>query len=194
MSLRVMIIPEDPTYDRYIVQPIVEALLASLGRSARVETLMNPHMQGIEDAIATSPDVVARYPQHDVFVLVLDRDGNPGRAERLTALQEQIREGVRPDKPFLYCLAEQEVEVWLLAAQWTACRREYPSWSWADVRAAVDVKERYFQPFFQQHRNLRVPGQGRAQLMSGVDMAAVMAKCPELRELGRQLQDVLTSV
>ena len=189
-----MIIPEDPTYDRYIVQPIVEALLAKFGRSARIETLRNPHMQGIEDAIAKSPDVVARYPQHDVFVLVLDRDGNPGRAERLTALQVRIREGVRPDKPFLYCLAEQEVEVWLLAAQWTACRREHPSWSWSDVRAAVDVKEQYFQPFFQQHRDLRVPGQGRAQLMSGVDIEAVMAKCPELQELGRQLQDVLTSV
>jgi hypothetical protein len=30
--------------------------------------------------------------------------------------------------------------------------------------------------------------------MSGVDIEAVMAKCPELQELGRQLQDVLTGV
>jgi len=149
---------------------------------------MNPHVQGIEDAIARTPEVVARYPQHDVFVLALDRDGDQGRAGRVAALQSRVRSDVEPIKPLLYCLAEQEVETWLLAAQWTACHRGHPKWAWADVRSATDVKERYFQPFFAQYRSLRLPGQGRAELMSGLDIAGMMAKCPELMDLRRHLE------
>ena len=188
-----MVIVEDPTYDRYIVQPVIEALVAQLGRRARVDTLINPHIRGIEDAIRRTPDMLARYPQHDVFVLVLDRDGDEGRATRLTDLRGRIQAGVRPAKPLLCCLAEEEVETWLLAAQWAACRRAQPTWRWADVRAAVDVKERYFQPFFAQHRNLRLPGQGRAQLMSSMDVAALVDKCPEVGDLRHQMQAVLST-
>lgn len=186
-----MIIPEDPRYDRYIVQPVVEALLDHIGQPARVETLMNPHVRGVDDAIAKTPAIIVRYPQHDVFVLALDRDGDDGRARRMEALQARVRADVRPPKPLVWCLAEQEIETWLLAAQWPACHRAYPKWTWSDVRTAPDVKERYFQPFFTQHRNLHLPGQGRAKLMLGLDIQALMAKCPELSGLRARLVDAL---
>lgn len=187
MSLRVMIIPEDPRLDTYIVQPVVQALLSELDRPAHAETVRNPQVQGIEDAIAKTPGIVARYPQYDVFILVLDRDGNAGRTERMVALRDKVLHEVAPPRPLLWCLAEQEVEAWLLAAQWGACRKAFPDWQWADVRAAVDAKERYFQRFFAQHRDLRLPGQGRGRLMEGLDIAAVAAKCPELQRLKDEL-------
>ena len=46
MSMRVMIIPEDPTYDRYIVQPIVEALLAQSGRTCSVKCVVRSSWRG----------------------------------------------------------------------------------------------------------------------------------------------------
>jgi hypothetical protein len=44
LSCRVLVIPEDPTHDQYILKPVVEAMFRSLGKpNARVEVLKDPH-------------------------------------------------------------------------------------------------------------------------------------------------------
>ena len=47
MSLRVLVIPEDPTHNGYILKPIAEMILADVGKpNAKVELLTNPRLTG----------------------------------------------------------------------------------------------------------------------------------------------------
>jgi hypothetical protein len=83
--VKVMVIPEDPTLDRYILKPVMERMFDDLGRRARVEVLANPRLRGVAQALdaATVARVVAMYPMiesvlhHDhAFGALCD----PGRA------------------------------------------------------------------------------------------------------------------
>ena len=42
--MRVLIIPEDPTLDRHVLQPIIEGVFDDLKRPARVDVLNDPHL------------------------------------------------------------------------------------------------------------------------------------------------------
>jgi hypothetical protein len=50
-AVKVLIIPEDPTLDRYILKPIVEQIFADFGRIARVMVLENPRLRGVDQAL-----------------------------------------------------------------------------------------------------------------------------------------------
>ena len=51
VSLRVLVIPEDPTFNGHLLAPLVRALMADAGRpSARVQILENPRVQGYVQA------------------------------------------------------------------------------------------------------------------------------------------------
>lgn len=119
-------------------------------------------------------------PAFDLFVLILDQDGDAHRSARLRSLEERVADSSRP---LVCCLAHQEVETWLLAIQWSVCRREHPAWRWSQVREEPDVKQRYFAPFFANHRDLWLPGQGRGRLMQGLNLQALVDKCPEVGQL-----------
>ncbi len=52
MSFRVLVIPEDPTYNGYILRPLAETMLAEAGRpNARVTVLANPKLDGYDHAV-----------------------------------------------------------------------------------------------------------------------------------------------
>ena len=88
--MNVMIIPEDPTNDHYLLLPLFERLFASIGRpQTKVTICLNPRMRGINDALNTNRlrDVVARYPMVDYFILCVDRDGNKKRRDRLNEIE-----------------------------------------------------------------------------------------------------------
>ena len=51
MSFRVLVIPEDPTHNGYILKPLVEMVLESAGKAAaKVSILTSPRLRGHEIA------------------------------------------------------------------------------------------------------------------------------------------------
>jgi hypothetical protein len=178
--VKVMVIPEDPTLDQYILEPVIERMFLDLGRKARVQVLANPRIRGVAQALdaATVARVVAMYPMIDLFCILVDRDGEPGRR-----IEADMREADHPDR-LMVCLAVEEVEVWMLAVH-----RERLAAPWQEIRSERDPKERFARPFLAEHAPRQSLGEGRVWAMRdlGSKWRGVLAVCPELEELQQRL-------
>lgn len=187
--MNVLIIPEDFRKDGFILNPIFRRLLDTLEkRTAKVRICHDPLLGGVGEALKEERlrEVVERHRgMVDVFILCVDRDGEVGRRHRL----EQI-EALFGDGPTFLCEnAWEEVETWLLAGLDLPndCR-------WQDVRAEVDVKERYFKPLAKLRGVSDGPGGGRKLLgeEAARNIAAIRTKCREdFDRLARRLADAL---
>ena len=108
-----------------------------------------------------------------IVVLCVDRDGKLGRHLRLRQMERKFGTHLRP---FLAENAWEELETWVLSGLALPSR-----WRWADVRAEVHVKERYFDPVARQHGVADTPGEGRKLL--GLEasrrIGVIRQKCPE---------------
>jgi hypothetical protein len=174
--LKVLIIPEDQELDRYIAQPVVEALFDDLGRTARIAVISEPRLRGASQAL--DREMIARIieenPMEDLFLLVVDRDcdreGNVAKAH--------ARQAEHADK-LIACLAVHEIEVWMLALH-----KESLSLSMADVRAHCDPKEEWAEPFLARSGS-DGPGRGRKHAMQAIKgkWRSLRDTCTELREL-----------
>ena len=73
--MRVLVIPEDPTLDQYILKPIIERVLAEAGGTGRVEVLQNPRMRGATHALNAGivREIIEDNSMIDLFVLAVDR-------------------------------------------------------------------------------------------------------------------------
>ena len=173
--MRVLVVCEDPTYDQFIVKPVVEEILASLEKPrARVEVLRDPHLRGIDNVLAELPGIVAdNSTMVDLFVVIVDRDcdrkGNSRRIE--TSIAEQAKT--------VACLAIEEVETWMLCLH-----RADLSVDWSSLRGDCDVKEHHALPFLQRS-GFGGPGRGRKTAMSRLrqEWRSLLQFCPEVREL-----------
>lgn len=90
--MRVLIIPEDPTLDRHVLQPIVERIFQDLQRSARVEVLTDPHLSGVDQALArgTIAEIMQDNRMIDLFLLIVDRDCDRlGNSTKAAARQQE---------------------------------------------------------------------------------------------------------
>ena len=127
--MKVLVIPEDPSLDQYILKPVVERIFSDFGKSPRVTVLSNPRLRGVAEALDSSilTDIVATYHMHNLFLVIVDRDGDQSRAARANA-----REMEHQGRLFI-CLAIEEVEVWMLAIH-----HELLGASWTEVRAEVN--------------------------------------------------------
>jgi hypothetical protein len=177
--VKVLVIPEDPTLDQYILKPIVERLFADLGKTPRVQILSNPRLQGISQAMNSDriAEVVRKYPMVDLFLVMVDRDGDPHRSQSAAALEgKQSR--------LFVCLAIEEIEVWMLAAH-----RDTLSFSWSEIRKDPHPKERYAHPFLAERAPKLDPGQGRAWAMRelGGKWKGLLSACEELDGLKHRL-------
>lgn len=174
--MKVLIIPEDPTLDQYILKPIVGRIFADLGKAPRIEVLFNPRLRGVSQALdsAILTNVVETFRMIDLFLVLVDRDGNPHHA----GVAHQ-REAEHQGRLFA-CLAIEEVEVWMLAIH-----RKSLGLSWSDVRAEIHPKERFAQPFLVKNAPTLDPGAGRAWAMRdlGAHWKGILQCCPELNEL-----------
>jgi hypothetical protein len=95
----------------------------------------------------------------DVFLHVVDRDGNNNRRTSLDNIEKKAVAYLPSGRVFLSENAWQEVEVWVLAGH------SLPNdWAWLDVRQHPDSKEAYFEPFARNRGLLDEPGQGRKTL------------------------------
>lgn len=182
--MKVLVIPEDPTLDQYILKPIVERIFDDLGKSPRIAILSKPRLRGVAQALASSTLdlIVNRHPMVDLFLVLVDRDGD----ERRPGIVSQ-RELEHQGRLFV-CLAIEEVEVWMLALHHKT--RELP---WKEVRAETHPKERFAQPFLEANAPRFDPGAGRYWAMRnlGAHWKRVLQRCPELKELQQRIGEWL---
>ena len=174
--MEVMIIAEDFQNDQYILKPLFSRLFKRMGFSTvNVSICYNPRFRGIAEALTSESlsRIVHRYRGTvDIFLLCVDRDGVVGRRQRLDQIEREF--GSRCI--FIAENAWEEIETWVLAGV------DLPSdWRWSDVRAEVDVKERYFEPLAALRGLTSSLGRGRKALGEEASrrIPAIRQKCPE---------------
>jgi hypothetical protein len=183
VSFRVLVIPEDPTYNGYILQPIVERMLTELGKpNAHVKILTDPKVNGYPDAVnAIRGDLIERYRYlFNLWLFLPDAD----RAGNLEPLESALGEqGVH----LLCCAAVPEVEIWLLAGH-----RDKLPLPWADVRKHPHLKEDVFEPFLRRYGDAGASGgRKRLTLETLANYRGLVSVCEELGQLENRLRTFL---
>ena len=187
--MEVMIIPEDFQNDQYILKPLFSRLFKRMGFSTvNVSICYNPRFRGVAEALTSKglARIVQKYQGTvDIFILCVDRDGVLGRRQRLDQVEREFGNA----RIFLAENAWEEIETWILAGV------ELPSdWRWADIRAEVDVKERYFEPLAALRGLTSSLGRGRKALGEEASrrIRAIRQKCPEdFDSLAQRLETAL---
>ena len=186
--MKVLIIPEDPRKDQYILKPIFERLFASFAKpNTKVVVCTNPSMRGISDALnpARLTEVFERYPMFDIFVLCVDRDGEITRRQRLDQLEQCFDHLIAVN-------AWEELETWVLAGL------DLPKeWVWAHIRADISVKEQYFEPLAVRRGVADGPGGGRKALgdEAARRLIGMRQKCQEdLDHVAQRLAEIAASL
>jgi hypothetical protein len=179
--VKVLVIPEDPTIDQYILRPVVAKLFVDLGKLPQIEILFRPRLRGVTEALNSTKlaGVIGSFPMVDLFLVIVDRDGIESRRAVASA-----REAEHPQH-LIVCLAIEEIEVWMLAIH-----SETLGTGWREVRAEVHPKERFAEPFLQERAPKLDAGQGRAWAMQdlGGQWRGVLRRCPEIDELKRRVE------
>jgi len=183
VSFQVLVIPEDPTYNGYILKPIVEWMLTELDKpNADVTVLTNPKLNSYPHAVsAIRGDLIDRYKHFHLWLFLPDGD----QASDLGPLEcELAGQGVH----LFCCAAVPEVEAWLLAGH-----RDKLPLSWSDVRQHPHLKEDIFGPFLAQFGDNRSPGGGRERLVRETltKYRGLLSVCPELASLEDRLRTFL---
>jgi hypothetical protein len=177
--MNVLVIPEDFRKDRYILQPLIEAIFQAAGKSrANVRVCKDPLLGGVEQAMNWEriSEILDRYKgMVEIFILAVDRDGVESRRMSLDNLEAKAGIELGANRFYLEN-AWQEIEVWAVAGQ-----DLLPGWSWQDIRGEIHPKERYFEPLARSRRLENEPGGGRKTL--GIEAAKnyrrVKSRCPE---------------
>jgi hypothetical protein len=187
--MNVLVIPEDFRRDQYVLKPIIEAMLRALGsQPAKVRVCLDPLLGGIGEALKREriEGIISRYPTVDLFLLCVDRDGDSHRRAALDGLEKSTASRLRAGARLYAEHAWQELEVWVLAGH------DLPSaWRWREIRAEVELKEKYFEPFARTRGLLDEPGQGRKTLATEAARRSgrIRDLCPEdIGELERRIK------
>jgi hypothetical protein len=183
--VRVLVIPEDPTLNGYILKPLVEMLLSEAGKpTARVTVLTNPRVRGYDEAVRVVRDELSsRYGFMDLWLFFPDADRASDAAMR--DLERSLR---AEDIALLCCLAEPEVEVYACVAY-----REEVRGSWHEARSNPRFKETVFEPLLRTHGDPRRPGGGRGAMTerSIKQRNRFFRLCPEVADLRDRIVAIL---
>ena len=177
MSFRVLVIPEDPTWNGYILKPLTKALLNDAGKpNAKVKLLENPHVGGYDQALsAIRGELPDRYGFFDLWLFFPDADRASAHAMDILETELQAR-----DIPLLCCAAQPEIEIYACVAF-----RDYLHGTWEQARAHHRMKEEIFEPLLQAHGDPRQAGGGRELMItrSLQNLQRLFQLCPETRRL-----------
>lgn len=185
--MRVLIIPEDFRNDQYLLRPLFRRLFRSLRIPATVEVCADPLLGGIREALKSErlQEIIDGYEgMIDLFILCVDRDGEPSRRDRLDQIEAEFGDERRR---FLAENAWEEMETWTLAGLALPA-----GWRWSEVRAEVSVKERYFAVLARQRGVADGLGRGRMRLgeEAARNIPAIRQKCREdFDHLAQRIQD-----
>ena len=185
MSWNVLVVPEDPTYNGYILRPLCKRLLRESGRpNANIVVLAEPKVHGYAHAKKLLIDRIPRDWWHfELILFIPDADGLvENRNNEFKHLEGLAINRSRPVK-LICCAAEQELETWLLSGH--PEKLKSLGWRWPEIRAEISVKERFFQPFLARYGDPASPSEGRERLMQEAlaNYAGIKQRCPELQEL-----------
>ena len=176
MSFKVLVIPEDPTWNGYILTPLAKALLADAGRpAAKVTLLTNPRLGGYTQAVrAIRDELPDRYGFFDVWLFFPDAD--LASADAMATLEADLQAG---GISLLCCPAQPEVEIYACVA----FRDKLPG-TWENLRIHPRMKEDVFEPLRVSLKDRR-PGGGRDLMMkkSLQKLPHLFQLCPETRDL-----------
>ena len=174
--MNVLIIPEDFRNDQYMLKPILRRLFITLNCSnPRVNVCQDPLLGGIGEALKEEniSKIIDRYKaMTDIFILCVDRDGEPSRRIKLDNLESKFSKLT----VFLAENAREEIETWVLAGL-----KLPPNWSWNNIRSEIHVKEAYFEKLARARNVSDGPGGGRKILgeQASRKIATIRQKCPE---------------
>jgi hypothetical protein len=188
VSYRVLVIPEDFRKDQYVIEPIVTKMFETIGKKAKVIVCRDPLLGGVEQALNWEEKlkpIIARYRgMIECFLLIVDRDGKPGRRSSLDRIEALAAAELPPGKRFLGENAWQEIEVWLLAGH------DLPvDWVWRAVRDHDNPKEAYFLRFAEKRGVASEPAEGRGVLAreAASRYGRIRQLCPEVGALEGRL-------
>lgn len=187
--MNILVITEDHVKDRYMVEPILAAMLKNIGKPrAKIQVCANPRLRGVAQALdwGRIQEILNQYQgMIDIFLLCIDRDGEPNRKAKLTSLEQKAAEVLPYRKQFFAEHAWQELEVWVLAGQTNLPE----AWNWPEIRKEANPKERYFLPFAKQRNLLNEPGDGRKTLAqeAAKHYDRIRQLSPEVAELERRI-------
>lgn len=183
MSCRVLVVPEDPTNNGYILKPVISKLMAQCGKpNAQVVVMSNPKAGGYTHAKALLvSQVLERYAHFDLILFIPDGD-QKDRSEEFKVLEQTASDkGVK----LICCSAVPEVEAWLLSGHLSKI-----GMSCGEMRAQTHLKEKVFEPFLAAFGDPRRAGGGRDLLISETlqNYDGLVQRCPELGELEKQVR------
>jgi hypothetical protein len=185
MSFKVLVIPEDPTFNGYILKPLVEAVLAEAGKpKAKVQMLSKPKVGGFDQARHAIKEILPdSYGHWDLWVFIPDADRATAAAMR--DLEEgALARGIR----LLCCPAQPEVEIYCCVGR----RKDLNAPSWEAVRSSARMKEAYFEPLLRKHGEMNRAGGGRESLIAASlsKMETLFRLCPELAALRDRMREI----
>ncbi|MDR3228242.1 MAG: hypothetical protein LBT53_02345, partial [Puniceicoccales bacterium] len=157
MSFKVLVIPEDPTNNGYILKPLVEAILADAGKpNAKVKVLTSPRLNGFAQAKkAIDEELVDRYGFYHLWIFIPDAD-----CAKPDSMREMENRLAKKNIKLLCCPAQPEVEIYACVAH-----RDQLGAQWETVRASDRMKEVYFAEILEKNGDSRAAGGGRTELI-----------------------------
>lgn len=177
MSFRVLVIPEDPTHNGYILKPLVEMVMKAAEKpTAKVTILTSPKLKGYDEALhSVRHDLATRYRQMDLWLFIPDAD----RASA-AAMQDLESELAEQGVTLFCCPAVPEVEIYACVAYHTEIRM-----SWSAARRHPRFKEAIFERLLTTYGDSRRPGQGRIEMTerSLARRTRFFRRCPEIARL-----------
>ncbi len=196
MSWNVLVVPEDPTYNGYILRPLCKRLLREAGRpNANVVVLSQPRVQGYAHAKKLLADQIPRDWWHfDLILFIPDADGSAeSRKDEFKHLEQRAEQRTRPVK-LICCAAEQELETWLLSGHQEKLKSL--GWRWPEIQSEVSVKEKFFEPFLEKFGDPASPSGGRERLMQEAlaNYDGMKQRCPELQQLEDRIRAHIASL
>src|SRR5258707_1812392 len=91
--MNVLVVPEAYPNDQFILQPIIKAMMASVGkRHANVKILRDTSVEGVSTALHwnTIKAIIQRYVgEVNLFLLFVDRDGEMSRRVKLDNIEQK---------------------------------------------------------------------------------------------------------
>ena len=199
--MNVLIIPEDPRKDKYVLKPLFQALFRSIKKPhIRVLICEDQELRGVEQALKSEniQNIIQQYQgKVKIFILCVDRDAEEGR---LTRLQQIEREFNDDSRSFLAVNAWEEIETWILATFDVQSLRNklnlspIAKYSWKYIRAERDPKETYFEPLAAICGVADAPDGGRKKLgkKAASRIKQIRQKCPEdFGDLANRLENII---
>jgi hypothetical protein len=182
--MKVLVIPEDPTHNGYILQPLVKRIMNELGRKVSVQVLTNPKLGGydhVKNAIRKDQRLIKWYRHYDLWLFLPDGD----RATGLDRIEEELQS---KDINLICCAAVPKVEIWLLAGHLNKI-----SISWKEAREHPRLKEDVFEPFIAEFGQPQSAGQGRRELIRETlsNYRGLLSRCPELKLLQDKIENLI---